>query len=67
MVLVHQLAFVVGARITLPRQAGNDLGGFIGLEAPVQAVMDLGARLVAQSPQTEHKVVVRLQILRINA
>ena len=52
MVLVHWLAFVVGPRVTLPRQAGNDLGGFIGLEAPVQAVMDLGAQALHISNQS---------------
>ena len=64
MVRVHRLAFVVRTWVTLPR---NDLGRFVGLEAPGQAVMERGACVVAQGPQTEHEVIVRLEILRINA
>ena len=63
---VNGLSFVIGSRIPLTILAGDDLGGFVGLEAQVQRLLPAGIVNVAQAPVGQHEVVVGLEVFRIN-
>src|SRR5439155_21115903 len=48
-------------------RSGDRLGGLVGLEPRVEGFLALLVLLTAKSPVAEHQVVVRRQVLRVDA
>src|SRR5688572_14968346 len=65
-VLVNRLPLVVVVRMQLPIWAGDRLRCFVSLETLVQRSLMSCARVIAEALITQHQVVMRLQILRID-
>ena len=66
-VLVNRLPLVVVVRMQLPIWPGDRLRCFVSLEALVQRSLMSRARVIAEALIAQHQVVMRLQILRVDA
>src|SRR5712692_10618270 len=65
--LVNRLPFIIILGVRLPVRAGNRLRRFVCLEAKISRLVGLGPVVVPQPVVAKHQIVMRLQILWIDA
>jgi len=63
---VDGLPFIIVFGIELTVRTGDGLRSFVGFETQVAHLVLVGLLLISKSVVAEHKIVVRLQVFRID-